>query len=91
MTVYLPDSSVPFKPMNPWGRPMPKPKRPVRDKPPERFQVHVERTSDGVTIPVGPKMDPDGAAQFCEAINRMIAAGREKSWNNAHVVRSTSL
>lgn len=35
---------------------------------------------------VGPAMIPDAAAAFANAINKMVAAGREKTWANARTV-----
>lgn len=76
-----------FKPLNPWGRPMPKPQREMQKAPPSLFQVHVEENATGRQIPVGPKVsDPVFAERFCEAIGVMIGRQREKSWSNPVIV-----
>lgn len=82
--VFLPGSKSAFKPLNPWGRPMPKPNRAMRRRA-TLYQVHVEQ--DGKQIPVGPKTDNPGMAEkFCEAIGVMIARGQEKTWSSPTVV-----
>lgn len=80
-----------FNPINPHGRPMPAPPRPIKTKPEALYQVQVEDTRTGRAELVGPRMVGEAAGMFCEAINREIAAGREKSWANAHVVPVTIL
>lgn len=74
-----------FKPMNPWGRPMPAPKRPIKEKPPSLYQVFVE-TTEGKEIPVGPRVTQEVAERFCEAIGVMIGRGKEKNWSNPRLV-----
>jgi hypothetical protein len=53
------------------------------------FQANVtERREDGkeYQVPVGPRMDnAEPIAQFCEAINKAVALGKEKRWSNARV------
>lgn len=85
--VYLPGSKIPFKPLNPWGRPMPKPSRPMASKKLARYQVHVE-TRDGQVIPVGPSATQQFAEMLCEAIGRQIGQGKEKTWSNPHIVET---
>jgi hypothetical protein len=80
-----------FRPLNPHGRPMPAPPRPIRSKPEPLFQVQVEDTRSGRAKLVGPRLVGQAAGMLCEAINREIAAGREKAWSNAHVVPVTIL
>lgn len=49
------------------------------------YQVCVTVRRDGEPdrmIPVGPKMIQQAAGALCEAIGRMIAAGRERTWLN---------
>lgn len=87
MSVYLPDSKIPFKPMNPWGRPMPKPSRTMRKAPLPLFQVFVEETKTGKHLAVGPKMEQEQAEKFCEAIGVMIGRGLEKTWATPTVVQ----
>ena len=79
-----------FKPMNPWGRPMPKPSREIKKAPPSLYQVHVELTSTGKQIPVGPKVNLELAERICEAIGVMIARGKEKTWSNPVLVETRS-
>lgn len=40
----------------------------------------------GTHLPVGPKMSKDAIETCCEAINRLVAEGRERFWANAHPV-----
>lgn len=73
-----------FKPLNPWGRPMPKIQGPsgsteLNIEP--LYQVHVE-LRDGKAIPVGPKMVKHMAEEFLMAINTKIVQGKEKEWAN---------
>lgn len=83
-----------FKPLNPWGRSMPKPRprfangtNPYLEP---LYQVHVELTESGKTIPVGPKWPKQAAEQFIMAINAKIAEGKERAWANPHLVPATS-
>jgi hypothetical protein len=73
-----------FKPMNPWGRPMPKPERQPR---PELHQVHVKDAKTARIIPVGPKTERENAEMLCIAIGQQIALGAERQWREPHVVR----
>ena len=71
-----------FKPLNPWGRSMPK-----APPPPEPLhQVFVMDPLKGA-IPVGPKM----GKQFCDAIadviRQNILNGMEHRWSDPVVVR----
>ena len=72
---------------------MPKPARPLRDKPAAAslYQVNVELTANGRVIPVGPRLEQQTAEQFCAAINVQIVHGKEKRWANPHVVPVTML
>ncbi|HEX5320432.1 MAG TPA: hypothetical protein VFW46_14815 [Stellaceae bacterium] len=78
-----------FRPLNPWGRAMPKP---TRLPPPPRYQVFVEAfdpisATGRKLIPIGPKGDDQFVRPLCEAIEQAIASGQEKTWRNPHVVR----
>ena len=81
----MPADPPPFKPLNPWGRPMPKVKRrPVH----HLYQVFVE-TADGEHIPISPKMGgEDGheaAGQICEGANTAILKRVRPEWLNAYL------
>lgn len=80
-----------FKPLNPWGRAMPKPPRAVRERAPmaDLYQVNVE-TRDGGLLPIGPRLEKPAAEMLCIAIGNEIAAGREKFWTNPHVLQVAS-
>lgn len=99
MPINEPDfHRTPFKPLNPWGRAMPKPKREMRSAAPEQlYQVFVELTKPfrhpsgmvlkkGSLMPVGPKWAVGFAEQFCAKIREQITLGNEKSWNNPQVM-----
>ena len=57
------------------------------------WQVVVSRKTETGHQPlvVGPAMIRDAAGTFAEAINKMVAAGREKTWTNAIVVPVTPI
>lgn len=83
-----------FRPLNPWGRAMPKPVRPVRDASifTALFQVHVElRHKPGRCIPVGPKLTQEAAEMFRIAIAAQIAHGKEKRWANPYLVLASTM
>ena len=72
-----------YKPLNPWGRPMPK----YAPKPKlERYQVFVELPDHGL-LGVGPKGPEDFLRPFCRSIEEQIALGKERHWRNPHIVR----
>lgn len=81
--VYVPGSKEPFRPVNPWGRDMPKVKRPQREP---LFQLIVKRRGWGM-IPFGPKMKKDAVDQLYEAVSAAIRVGVEKELTDPHVVR----
>jgi len=74
----LPD----FRPMNPGGRPMPKP---VRKPVPRMHQIFVEQPG-GAMLAIGPK----AAAEFLEPlllnINRLVSLGQASGWGTAHLL-----
>lgn len=80
--VYIPGSNIPFRPVNPWGRPVPRVAKPVR---PALYQVIVTREGRG-QIPFGPKMGRAAAEEFCEAIMGQIRLGAEKQLSDPHIV-----
>ena len=81
-----------FRPQNPWGRRMPKPVRPIQDRPQSEllFQVHVE-LRNGQMLAVGPKMPEKFANVFREAILVQIIHGKEKSWSNPTVLPAPTM
>jgi hypothetical protein len=85
--VWVPGSKVPFRPVNPWGRPMPKPVRPVREP---LYQLIVTRTSETrgkEQIGFGPKMIRAATEQLCEAVQTGIRLGVETELSDPHIVR----
>jgi hypothetical protein len=72
-----------FRPMNPWGRPMPAPERAPR---PPLWQVHVKDAHDRKEKAVGPRMQKEFAEMFCLAISNQIHLGAERRWSEPHLV-----
>lgn len=89
---------VPFKPLNPHGRPMPALKRPMRAEAPEQlYQVFVELAKPfrlrsgailpaGSVMPVGPKWRLQMAEQFAQCIKAEIRKNAERLWLNPTVM-----
>ncbi len=75
-----------FKPLNPWGRAMPKPKRITSREPAHLYQVMVE-TLAGERIPVGPAVDEVTAERCCEALSLAQLRGKDAHWSNPTVVK----
>lgn len=71
-----------FRPINPWGRSMPKPSRPVRE---DLYQCVVKDWLGAEKV-VGPKMSREATERFVMAINGEVALGREKEWQSAVAV-----
>lgn len=84
----MPHEPAPFKPLNPWGRPMPRVQK--RATPDALYQVRVE-TDKGETQDISPKFGgPDGkeaADQICEAVNAAIIKRIRPEWLTAYVVK----
>ncbi len=78
-----PASTPDFRPLNPWGRPMPKPERPERHK---VYQVYVYDKSKGKAVAVGPRMAHEFTEMFRLAIAQAIASGAERRWRNPESV-----
>lgn len=79
----FPDSPAPFRPMNPWGRPMPKVKRsPLREP---LYQVFVEMRGEKEAQPISPAMNINAAAAIQSAAFKAIDAGVRKDWANPHI------
>ena len=74
-----------FRPLNPWGRPMPKPKRKATDA--ELYQVFVKRNRDGAIIPFGPAVMQEVAEELLVAINGQLALGNEKLISEPHLCK----
>lgn len=75
-----------FKPLNPWGRPMPTPERAPR---PPLYQVHVTDKRDNREKPVGPRMQEEFAEMFRLTIQNQISLGAERRWIEPHLVMIT--
>ena len=86
MTTYMPGSKIPFKPLNPWGRAMPKPAREMRRDRPSLYQLRVTNNATGEKILVGPKVVLELAERLCIAANVMISRGKETAWSNPEIV-----
>jgi hypothetical protein len=74
---------APFKPLNPYGRAMPKVARASREP---LYQLCVKVVDTGKLIRVGPMIGKDAAEQFLFTLNKTIAAGLEKQWAEPHLV-----
>lgn len=76
----------PFKPLNPWGRAMPRVKKAAVPDP--LYQVIVE-TAEGKEVPASPRFGgPDGlkaAEQICEAVNTAIIKRIRPEWMSARI------
>jgi hypothetical protein len=79
-----------FRPMNPWGRAMPKPSRPMPH--PERegrpgnmrlYQIWADDVHFGYRVPVGPKVAKEILEPGFEQLCRNIIDGTETRWKNA--------
>ena len=81
-------SPAPFRPLNPWGRPMPKTERIKSREPTPLYQVMV-RDRDGKQIPLGPAIDQVTAARCCEALSLAQLRGKDAEWSNPEVVKVT--
>lgn len=72
-----------FRPLNPWGRPMPASDRPPR---PKLYQVHVKDKRDNRVKAVGPRMAKELAEMFRLTIREQISLGAERRWADPHLV-----
>ena len=81
--VYLPGSTAPFRPVNPWGRAMPRPTWSAR---PALYQLIVKWEGRG-EIPFGPKMELQFVQAFYDTVNGAIRSGVEKQLSDPHVVK----
>lgn len=70
-----------YKPLNPWGRAMPKPVRAPRAP---LYQLIVRRK--GVQMPYSPKLHREFLEPLLEAINTAIRLGVEKEMTDPHIV-----
>ncbi len=84
--VIGPNGYPDYKPMNPWGRPMPKTKRAMNKEPDPLYQVVVEQ-DDGSPLPVGPAIDQVTAQRCCEALAKAIMSAKKPTMHNPTVVR----
>jgi hypothetical protein len=81
-------SEAPFRPLNPWGRAMPKVKK--RAAPDALYQVRVD-TAAGETLDISPKFQGDDGKtvceQLCEAANTSIIKRIRPEWLTAYIVK----
>jgi hypothetical protein len=83
--VLFPGSSDPFRPLNPWGRSMPKSGRRAKAA---LYQLVVTR--GGKEIRLGPKMERQFVDQLYETVLNGIRCGAEKELSNPHIVAVVS-
>src|SRR5215469_16635875 len=83
--VWIPGSNEPFRPINPWGRSIPKVKQRSR---PQLWQVIV--TWNGREVPVGPKAERSLIDDFYAVIVKGIRCGAEKEWSNPRVEKAVA-
>ena len=78
-----------FKPLNPHGRPMPKPSRPILH--PERegkpanmklYQIWADDAHFGKRVPLSVKAPKDFLEPSMYALNKLIIEGLERRWTN---------
>lgn len=84
--VWFPGSDKPFRPLNPYGRPMPKGKRTGR---PQLHQVCAwVKQPDGAwkETRLGPKMEKQFCDAFYETICKSIKVGADAEIRNPYVV-----
>ena len=76
-----------FRPINPWGRAMPKPTRPYREKPISHalYQVEIDLRRGGKKR-VGPQWAEEMAGSLAETINRALILRPDDEWGRARVV-----
>lgn len=82
----MPNGIPDFRPLNPYGRAMPKPTRPYRTARPALYQVEIDLLKGG-TERAGPMWEmEDMAGSVAAAINRMLALNPMHGWGRARVV-----
>lgn len=81
--VYFPGSDKPFRPLNPWGRAVPKATRPEREP---LYQLVVKRAGRG-EIPFGPKMHRRFIDELYATVDGAIRSGVEKELSDPHIVK----
>ncbi len=82
------NSPAPFRPLNPWGRAMPKPKRIKSREPEPLYQVEV-RNRDDEPIRLGPKVPLELANRCCEALAAAQIKAHDATWSQPYVVKAT--
>lgn len=73
-----------FRPLNPWGRAMPKYTPPPKR---EMHQLFVEVMPSRRLLAVGPRAPKDTLEPLRCEIEKAIVAGIERDWRNPHLVR----
>lgn len=81
MPAGIPD----FRPINPYGRAMPKPTRPYRAEKHALYQVEIDLRGGG-TRRVGPRWAEEMAGSLAETINKALALKPMDDWGRARVV-----
>lgn len=77
--IYTPPD---FKPLNPWGRRMPKLTKNFTDEPRKLYQVWVD-DRDGKAMALGPKVIRAVADEFLATVNKVIIhEGPRATWAN---------
>ena len=87
--VWVPGSKEPFRPVNPWGRAMPK--TPQRSRP-QLYQVVVwmKREDKWVETRFGPKMERLFAEDFFRVVDEGIRLGTHPHLKNPYLVAVAS-
>ena len=78
--VYFPGSKEPFRPLNPWGRAMPKVKQRER---PQLYQVVIRYK--GREMPYGPKASRAFVEQLYEAVSAACRLGVVKDIRDPYI------
>jgi hypothetical protein len=77
------DLPADFRPLNPWGRAMPKSPRPDKH---DLYQLIVWDISRRQEVRVGPQMAQEFVEGLAAAMRAEIAAGRDQRWSDPTVV-----
>ena len=80
--IYFPGSDKPFRPVNPWGRAVPKVEKPIRE---QLYQLVVKR--NGQEMRFGPKAGKEMIDQLHLAVETAVRLGVEKDLSDPHIVR----
>lgn len=81
----MPNGIPDFRPINPYGRAMPKPTRPYRPLRPALYQVEIDLRGGG-TKRIGPQWAEEMAGSLAETINKALLVRPMDDWGRARVV-----